>query len=72
MVPHPHIRDSDLYRQLFTYLEQLEDPVRLRTLGAEAKPDTGDADLYISIIEEQADLSSGDAALYKQLATYLL
>ena len=72
MVPHPHIRDSDLYRQLFTYLEQLEDPVRLRTLGAEAKPDTGDADLYISIIEEQDDLDSGDAALYKQLATYLL
>jgi len=25
--------DSDLYRQLFIYLEQLEDPVRLRTPG---------------------------------------
>ena len=46
MLPHPYIRDADLYRQLFTYLDQLEDPVRLRTPGAEAKPDTGDADLY--------------------------
>ena len=26
-------------------LEQLEDPIRLRTPGAEAKPDTGDVDL---------------------------
>ena len=34
------------YRQLFIYLEQREDPVRLRTPGAEAKPDIGDADLY--------------------------
>jgi hypothetical protein len=41
--PHPYIRDDDLYRQLFTYLEQLEDPVRLRNPGAEVKPDTGDA-----------------------------
>ena len=37
MMPHPYIRDADLYRQLFTYLEQPEDPVRLRTPGAEAK-----------------------------------
>ena len=72
MLPKPETGDADLYRQLFIDLEQLEDPVRLRTLGAEAKPDTGDADLYISIIEEQDDLDSGDAALYKQLATYLL
>ena len=46
MLPHPYIRDAALYRHLFIYLEQLEDPVRLRTPGAEAKPDTGDADLY--------------------------
>ena len=46
MLHHPYIRVADLYRQLFTYLDQLEDPVRLRTPGAEAKPDTGDADLY--------------------------
>ena len=45
MLPHPYIRDADLYRQLFTYLEQLEDPVRLRNPGAEAKPNTGDAAL---------------------------
>ena len=37
---------EDLYRQLFIYLELLEDSVRLRTPGAEAKSDTGDAALY--------------------------
>ena len=41
MLPHPYIRDADLYRQLFTYLEQLEDPARLRTPGAEARPAAG-------------------------------
>ena len=46
MLPHLNIRDADLYWQLFTYLDQLEDPVRLRTPESEAKPDTGDADLY--------------------------
>ena len=45
MLLHSYIRDADLYRQLFTYLEQLEDPARLRNPGAEAKPDTGDAAL---------------------------
>ena len=34
------------YRQLFITLDQLEDPVRLRTVGAEAKLNTGDAALY--------------------------
>ena len=34
----PEIGDADLYRQLSTYLEQLEDLVRLRTPGAEARP----------------------------------
>ena len=42
MLPHPYIRDADLYRQLFKYLEQLEDPFRLRTPGA----DTGGAAFY--------------------------
>ena len=57
MLPHHYIRYADLYRQLFTYLEQLEDPLRLRTPGAEAKPDTGDADLYIQLFTylEQLD-----------------
>jgi len=63
-----------IYRQLFIYLEQREDPGILRTPGADAKLDTGDAALYrqlsslhISIIEEQDDLDTGDAALYRQL-----
>ena len=42
----PDTGDTDLYRQLFTYLELLEDPVRLRSLGTEAKPDAGDSALY--------------------------
>ena len=42
----PYIGDAALYRQLFIYLEQLEDPVRHRTSGAEAKPDIEDAALY--------------------------
>jgi len=37
MLPHPYIRDADLYRQFFKYLEQLEDPVRIWTPGAEVK-----------------------------------
>ena len=41
-----YIVNADLYRRLFSYLEQLEDPVRLRTPEAEAKLDTGDAALY--------------------------
>ena len=75
---------EDLYR-LFIYLEQLEDPVQLRTPGAEAKPDTGDADLYIQLfiymelLEDsvrlrtpgaEAKSDTGDAALYRQLSTY--
>ena len=50
MQPKPDTGDAALYRQLFIYLEQLEDPVRLRTPGAEAKPDTGEADLYRQIL----------------------
>ena len=46
MLPHPDIRDPALDRQLFTYLEQLEDPVRPRTPGAGAIPDIGDTILY--------------------------
>ena len=46
MLPHPDIGDTDLYRQLFSFLQQLEDPVRPRTPGAEAKPDLGDATIY--------------------------
>ena len=46
MLPHPYIRYADLSRQLFTYLEQLEDPVRLRTPGVEAKLNIEDAALY--------------------------
>ena len=46
MLPHPYIRDADIYRQIFKYLEQLEDPFRIRTPGAEAKPDTGGAAFY--------------------------
>ena len=38
MPPTPETWEADLYRQLFTYLEQLEDLVRLRTPGAEARP----------------------------------
>ena len=68
-------------------LEQLEDLVRLRTPGAEAKPDTGDADFYRQILtwlEQLEDLvrlrtpgaearpDTGDAALYRQLSTYPL
>ena len=45
MLYHPGIGEVALCRQLFIYLEQLEDQVRLKTPGAEAKPDTGDADL---------------------------
>ena len=47
MLPHPDIGDTDLYRQLFTFLEQLEDPVRPRTPGAEAKPDFGEISSHI-------------------------
>ena len=36
-----------LYRQLFTYMEQLEDPARPRTPVEEAKPYIGDTALYI-------------------------
>ena len=51
MQPKPDTGETALYRQLFIYLEQLEDPVRLRTPGAEAKPaDTGEADLYRQIL----------------------
>ena len=46
MMLHPDIGDAALDRQLFTYLEQVEDTVRPRTPGAEAKPDIGDAALY--------------------------
>ena len=46
MLPHPDIGDPALDRQLFTYLEQLEDPVRPRTPGAGAIPDIGDTILY--------------------------
>ena len=38
MLPTPETGEANLYRQLFTYLEQLEDLVRLRTPGAEARP----------------------------------
>ena len=38
MLPTPAIGEVDLYRQLSTCLEQLEDLVRLRTPGAEARP----------------------------------
>jgi len=44
--PEPYIGNAAFYRQLFIYLEQLEDPVRPRTPGAEAKPDIEDAALY--------------------------
>ena len=46
----PFIGDATLDRQLFTYLEKLEDPVRPRTPGAEAKPDIGDAALYRQLL----------------------
>ena len=46
MMLHPDIGDAALDIQLFTYLEQVEDTVRPRTPGAEAKPDIGDAALY--------------------------
>ena len=46
MLPTPNTGDADLHRQLFMYLKQLEDLVRLRTPGAEARSDTGDAALY--------------------------
>ena len=46
MLPKPDTEDADIYRQLFIDREQLEDPARHRTPGAEAKPDTGDAALY--------------------------
>ena len=42
MLPHPDIGDTTLDRQIFTYVEQLEDPVRPRTPGAKAKPNIGD------------------------------
>jgi len=45
MLPHLDIGDAALDRQLFTYLERLEDPVRPMTPGAEAKPDFGDTAL---------------------------
>ena len=38
MLPTPEIGEADSNRQLFAYLEQLEDLVRLRFLGAEARP----------------------------------
>ncbi|XP_023347925.1 probable G-protein coupled receptor CG31760 [Eurytemora carolleeae] len=78
--------DADLYRQLFIYLEQLQDLVRLRTKGAEAKPDAGDAALYRQLfiyLEQLQDLvrlmtqgaeakaDTGYAALYRQLFIYL-
>ena len=38
MLPTAETGEADLYRQLFTYLEQLEDLARLRTSRAEARP----------------------------------
>ena len=35
MQPKPDTGETALYRQLFIYLEQMENPVRLRTPGAE-------------------------------------
>ena len=46
MPPQPYIRDTDLYRHLLTYLEQLKDPVGLWTSGAEAKLIIEDTALY--------------------------
>ena len=39
MLLHPDIGDAALSRQLFTYLEQLEAPVRPRTPEAETLPE---------------------------------
>jgi hypothetical protein len=39
MLPHPDIGDAALDSQLFTCLEELEDPVRPRTPVAKAKLD---------------------------------
>ena len=65
-------------------LEQLEDQARLRISGAEAKPDTKDADLYRQLFIDleqledpvrlrtpgaEAKPDTGDAALYRQLST---
>jgi hypothetical protein len=42
MGPKLETGDANLYRHLFTYLEQLKDLDRLKIPGAEARPDTGD------------------------------
>jgi len=46
MLPQPDNGDAALDRQLFTYLEQLEDSFGPRIPGVEAKPDIRDAALY--------------------------
>ena len=53
-LPTPEIGKADLYRQLSTYLEQLEDLVRLRTPGVEARP-------VVDPIVEPEDSVNGDA-----------
>ena len=54
MLPTAEIGEADLYRQLSTYLEQLEDLVRLSTPGAEARP-------VVEPIVEPEDSVNGDA-----------